>query len=118
MRPTGVITDEDSMDLIYQMTQEPSILQQAEERQARILDADYSKVEMVEHVNSLEHLNAEEKRELTKTLNEFPTLFGGGLGKLDIEPIHLELKDGAKPYHAKPFTLPPAFLNSTKKEIE
>jgi hypothetical protein len=118
MRPSGIITDEDSMDLIYQMTQEPSILQQAEERQARILDADYSKVEMTEHVNSLEHLNSDEKRELANTLNRFPTLFGGGLGALDIEPIHLELKEGAKPYHAKPFTIPQAFLTTTKKEIE
>jgi hypothetical protein len=100
------------------MTQEPTVLKQAEERQARILDADYSKVELTDFVDSLGHLNPEEKRKLVTTLDQFPTLFGGGLGALDIEPIHLELKDGAKPYHAKPFTIPQAFMNTTKKEIE
>jgi len=118
MRPKGIVTDEQALDLIYQITQEPTVLKQAEERQARILDADYSKVELTDFVDSLVHLNPEEKRELVTTLDHFPTLFGGGLGALDIEPIHLELKDGAKPHHAKPFTIPQAFMNTTKKEIE
>jgi len=118
MRPKGIVTDEQALDLIYQMTQEPTVLKQAEERQARILDADYSKVEMTDFVDSLGHLNPDERSELVTTLDQFPTLFGGGLGALDIEPIHLELKDGAKPYHAKPFTIPQAFMHTTKKEIE
>jgi len=42
MRPKGIVTDEEALELIYQMTQEPTIIKQAEERQARILDADYS----------------------------------------------------------------------------
>ena len=61
------------------MTQEPTVLKQAEERQARILDADYSKVEMTDFVESLGHLSPEEKRELVTALDQFPTLFGGGL---------------------------------------
>ena len=52
MRPKGIVTDQQALDLIYQITQEPSVLKQAEERQARILDADYSKVEMTEFVES------------------------------------------------------------------
>ena len=29
---------------------------------------------------------------------KFKTLFGGGLGKLDIEPIDIKLQPGTKPY--------------------
>jgi hypothetical protein len=94
------------------------VLQKAEERQSRILDADYSKVEMEEYVSSLDHLDSNEQIELLATLEKFPSLFGGGLGSLNIEPIRLELKDGAKPYHAKPFGIPQAYLSTTKKEIE
>ena len=90
----------------------------AEERQAKILDADYSKIEMNEHVESLDYLDAEQKSELVQALKSYPTLFGGGLGKLNIEPIRLELKEGAKPYHAKPFGIPHAYEATTRKEIE
>ena len=40
------------------------------------------------------------------------------MGRLHIEPIRLELKHDAKPYHAKPFPVPKAYLETTKKEIE
>jgi hypothetical protein len=48
------------------------------------------------------------------TLKKFPTLFGGGLGILNIKPVELELIDGAKPYHARPFPVPHS-LEATKK---
>ena len=42
MLPKGMVTTRYHSDLLYQLSQESSILKQAEERQARILDADYS----------------------------------------------------------------------------
>jgi hypothetical protein len=51
----------------------------------------------------LEHLTKDEKQISGKTLKKFPTLFGGGLGMLNIKPVKLELIDGEKPYHARPF---------------
>jgi hypothetical protein len=44
-------------------------------------------------------------------------LFGGGLGMLNIKSISLELIDGAKPYHAKPFPVPQSLEKTTKKEM-
>ena len=78
MLPKGMVTDRQQSDLLYQLSQESPILKQAEEWQARILDTDYSKVEMESYVDSLIHLDSSEKRELLATLNQFPTLFGGG----------------------------------------
>jgi hypothetical protein len=54
-------------------------------------------------VQELTHLTQDEKQVLGETLKNFPTLFGGGLGMLNIKPVKLELIDGAKPYHATPF---------------
>jgi hypothetical protein len=51
-------------------------------------------------------LTDDEKQTLGKTLKNYPTLFGGGLGILNIKPVKLELIDGAKPYHARPFSVP------------
>jgi hypothetical protein len=54
-------------------------------------------------VQELAHLTEDEKQVLGKTLKKFPTLFGGGLGMLNIKPVRLELIYGAKPYHARPY---------------
>jgi hypothetical protein len=90
----------------------------AEERQNHILDADYRKVEVDPFVQELAHLTEDEKQVLGKTLKKFPTLFGGGLGMLNIKPVRLELIDGAQPYHARPFHVPQLLEATTKKEVK
>jgi hypothetical protein len=55
---------------------------------------------------------------LGKTLKKFPTLFGGGLGMLNIKPVRLELIDGAKPYHSRPFPIPQSLEATTKTEMK
>jgi len=92
MKEKGVIQDANVVDLLYTMSQEPSVLQNAEERQARILDADYSKVEMNDYINTLDYLDSNQKGTFLSTLKQFTELFGGGLGRLNIDPIHLECK--------------------------
>jgi hypothetical protein len=46
---------------------------------------------------------------------KFPTLFVGELGMLNIKPVRLELIDGAKPNHARPFHVPQSLEVTTKK---
>jgi hypothetical protein len=55
---------------------------------------------------------------LSKTLKNFPTLFGGGLRTLNIKPVSLELIDGTKPYHARPLPVPPSLEAMTKTEMK
>jgi hypothetical protein len=69
-------------------------------------------------VQELAHLIKEEKQLLGETLKKFPTLFGGGLGMLNIKPVKLELIDGAKPYRARPFPVPQSLEATTKKEVK
>ena len=82
------------------MTVDTPLLQEAESRQKRILDADYQAVDIDEYVSSLTHLNDDEKQKLARTLRKYTRLFGGGLGTLNIKPIRLEISSDAKPYHA------------------
>ena len=117
MNEKGVIKDEYARETIHAMATSPSHLQEAEARQAKILDADYSKVEIDDYIESLDYLDQSQKGDLLRTLKKFPVLFGGGLGRLNIKPIHLEVKEGARPYHAKSFNIPKAYKPMTKKEI-
>ena len=96
MLPQGTVLDKEKFYTVYQMTQEPTLIQKAEERQSQILDADYTQVDMKSYIASLDYLDSNEKKELLATVQQFPSVFGGGLGSLKIEPIWLKLKDRCK----------------------
>jgi hypothetical protein len=55
---------------------------------------------------------------LGKTLKKFPTVFGGGLGMLNIKPVKLELIYGENPYHERPFPLPQSLEETTNPEMK
>jgi hypothetical protein len=81
----NTLSDDEILNMLYNAANEPDILQEAEKRPNRILDADYRKVAVDPFVQELEHLTEYEKKILGKTLNKFPILFGGGLGMLNIK---------------------------------
>jgi hypothetical protein len=114
LKTRNTLSDDEILYMLYNAAHEPDILQEAETRQNRILDADYCKVEVAPFVQELTHLTEDEKQVLGKTLTKFPTLFGGGVGMLNIKPVKLELIDGAKPYHARQFPVHQS-LEATKK---
>jgi hypothetical protein len=64
------------------------------------------------------HLDAHQRKELLNLLLEFEDLFDGTLGIWDTEPVHLELKDDAKPYHGKLYPVPKAHKETLMKEIQ
>jgi hypothetical protein len=101
MKNGGLLKDTNIAQRIYRMHGEDSpIIQRAEARKMKILDADYSAVDLADHCNGLEHLDLEAKNILFDSLSKYPELFSGGLGKATgIKPIHLELKSDAIPYH-------------------
>jgi hypothetical protein len=60
----------------------------------------------------------DEKQILGRTLKKFPTLFGGGIGMLNIKPVRLKLIDGVNPYHARTFPVPQSLESTTKTEMK
>ena len=45
---------------------------------------------------------------LKALLKKYEHLFDGTLGVWNDEPYNIELKEGAKPYHSRPFPVPKA----------
>ena len=69
---------------------EAPFLRLAEERQNRILNANYEAIDLDAKINAIESLSEyQQKEHLIKTLKKFPTLCSGGLGTTDVEPIHI-----------------------------
>jgi hypothetical protein len=114
----GQLQDTSLLNYLYSLTIDMSeVLLEAEERQSRILDANYEKIDPDEFVRSLTNLSAKEQKELSLVLKKYPILFGGGLGLLRIKPVHLALRENAKPVHTRAFPLSQAILKLTKTEL-
>ena len=64
-------------------------------------------------VNGLDIAKAN-KAKLIQTLNKFPTLFGCGLGLLNIKPVDIELQPGSKPYAGWYYNIPKAYNKMAK----
>jgi prenyltransferase beta subunit len=92
MKERGLVTDVNAREIIFHTAVQSPIIMKAERRQKSILDADYSKVDIDETVDQLEHINDDVKRKLKLVLRKTPNAFKGGLGTLKIKPISLQLK--------------------------
>jgi hypothetical protein len=75
-------------------------------------------VDIVEVVQKQTHLTSEEQEQLQNALFDFQPLFQGKCGEFKGEPITLELLPGSKPLYGKPFSIPKAYQQVTKNEIE
>jgi hypothetical protein len=118
LKKCGELQDPLQLQYLYSMTLGISpVLSEAEERQSRILDANYDKIDPDEFVRGLINLSTKEQGELSTVLKQYPILFGGGLGKLRIKPVHLTLCEDAKPVHARAFPVPQALMKPTQTEI-
>jgi hypothetical protein len=75
LKTRTTINDNEILHMLYHAANEPDILQGAEKRQHRSLDADYRKVEVYPYVQELAHLTKDEKQVFGETLKKFPKLF-------------------------------------------
>ena len=81
-------------------------------------DNDYKPVDLKEYCREQAHLTEEQQEQLLTLLLKYEDLFEGGLGTWKGEQVELELKEGAQPYHAKPFPVPRIHYDKLKRECE
>ena len=55
---------------------------------------------------NLNYLKDKHKNSLKELLQKYKKIFDGSLGKYTSSDYTIELKENAKPYHAKPFPIP------------
>ncbi len=106
---------------IYQTSsKEPQSTLEATKRLIEILDAKYKKADLraITEQDCLNHLSVTEKEKLLNLQQEFEELFDGTLGDWDCNPASLQLKEGAQPYHGRPFIIPKKHVETLKKEIQ
>ena len=102
--------------IFQESTKEPQSTLEATIRLIQILDAKYEKADLRAITENFTHLSDPDKQKLLEFLQEFEELFDGTLGDWDCEPVSLQLREGAKPYHGRPFTIPTKHMDITKKK--
>ena len=100
------------------MAHEPHSTQEATQRVVQILDAKYEKADLQSVVSTnCTHLSLQDQNKLLELLTEFEELFDGTLCDWKTEPVSFELKEGAKPYHGRPYPVPKSCKETTIKEL-
>jgi hypothetical protein len=79
----------------------------------------YDKADLPSNVkNNCAHLSTSHCNLLLTLLLKFKELFAGMLGDWKLQPVSFELKEGAKPYHDRPYPIPKIYKANFIKEID
>jgi hypothetical protein len=98
--------------------QEPVSTRKATKRVIEILDAKYDKANLPEIVNdNCSHLESSQQEKLLSLLLDYESLFDGTLGDWNRLPASVKMKEGAKPYHGRPYPIPQIHKATLMKEI-
>ncbi len=83
-----------------------------------ILDVKNEQVDLQSVIrDNYKHLALHEQNKLLDLLTEYEDLFDGTLGDWKTEPVSLELKEGAKPYHGRAFPVPKIHKTTLVNEL-
>ncbi len=99
--------------------QEPESTPNATKRMVEILDTKYDKADLPSIVkNNCMYLSMPHQNLLLALLLKYKELFDGTLGDWKLPPVSFELKEGAKPYHGRPYPIPKIHKATLMKEID
>ncbi len=69
-------------------------------------------------MKGLTNLNAHQKVELLRVLQEKDTMFNGTLGVYPHQKVHIDIDQNAKPVRSRPYLVPWIHLKTFKKELD
>jgi hypothetical protein len=102
----------------YAKASGPEHVHAENKRQAGILDATYEAADLKEIIVSISTINEIEINKLLQLLRKYEHLFDGTLGYFETSEVKFDLKENARPYHAKAFPVPKIHHDTLKHEIE
>ena len=79
------------------------------DRLSSILNVKDLACDLPKYVARQSHLNKKEQQSLLMLLEKLSTLFDRSLGRWEGEPYHIQLREGATPYHGRPYIVPKAY---------
>ncbi len=100
------------------LAQEPVSTKDGTKRVIAILDAKYDKADLPAITrDNCSHLTPSHREKLLSLLLKYEALFDGTLGNWNRPPVSIEMKEGAKPYHGRPYPIAQIHKATLMKEI-
>jgi hypothetical protein len=100
------------------LAQEPVSTKDGTKRVIAILDAKYDKADLPAIIgDNCSHLTPSHREKLLSLLLKYEMLFDGTLGNWNRPPVSIELKEGGKPYHGRPYSIVQIHKATLMKEI-
>ena len=115
MRATTIL-EEDTINMMAETILEQELID--EDVIQQMTETKYSPADLPSEVKKSSHLTQAEQHQLLQLLRKYEGLFDGSLGEWRTSPVHLELKEGAKPYYGRPYPVPKSQELKVKQEIE
>ena len=84
----------------------------------KIFDANYEWVDVVDVVDNLTHLNAQQKADLLQVLQENSKMFDVTLGVYPHQKVHIDTIPDAKLVHSGPYPIPWVQLDTFNHELD
>jgi hypothetical protein len=98
--------------------QEPVSTRSDTKRVIVILDAKYDKADLPAIVqDNCSHLQPSHREKLLSLLLKYETLFDDTLGNWNRPPVSIKLKEGAAPYHGRPYPIAQIHKDFLKKRL-
>jgi hypothetical protein len=113
MAPVSTVFQDD-----YAKANEPEHVHAGNKRQTHILDANYESADLKEIIKCISTIDDIERNRLSLSLRKYEHMFDETLRKFEKSDVKFDLKDDAKPYHAKEFPVPKNHHDTLKHEIE
>ncbi len=99
--------------------QEPESTRNTTKRIVEISDAKYDKADLPSIVkHNCVHLSTPHQSLLLALLLKYEELFDSTLGDWKLLPVSIELKEGVKPFHGRPYPIPKVHKAILMKEID
>ena len=87
-------------------------------KSTQIMEAKYEAIDTDELAQSQIQLTPKQRTELARLFHKFPKLFDGELCTYPHRQYHLELQDGTKPVHSRPYGVPFMQRDAFKHELD
>ena len=75
-------------------------------------------MEIKELMDSLHHMDKQQKQQLEQLFEKREKLFDGTLGLYPHKKVHIEVQPDAEPKHQRPYSVPQIHWDTFKKELQ
>ncbi len=122
LRPPGGLdsNDFDAMEDMFHIQVEDKLISKdwLECFATKILDAKYERMDVVEVLKGITHLNAHQKADLLCVQQEKNKMFNGTLGVYPHKKVHIDIDPNAKPVYSRPYPVPQIHLKNFKNKLD